>query len=339
MKARPVAVLIIMAIASSLAAYYTHLRMTVSEQQLVIFCAGSLYTPLKEVASIFEDRYEGVDVILEPSGSVMAVRKVVELERRCDVLAVADYRLIEELVMQRYANWCVAFASNEVVLAYLDHSKYADQINSDNWLEILLRPDVSYGLANPNDDPCGYRAVIVLSLASMYYEKPEALDELVVKASNIYVEEEGGRRHIYVPAALEVKSQRLVVRSKSVDLIALLEAGVLDYVFEYRSVATQHGLRFVKLPPELNLGDPGYSDFYTRAMVHIMHGTSRERKLEGSPIVYGVTIPSTAENKEEAAEFIKLLLSDVGREVFKELGHPFLKEPLFIGERPGWLRA
>jgi len=204
---------------------------------------------------------------------------------------------------------------------------------------VLSRPDVSFGFSNPNHDPCGYRAVTVLCLASMYYGKPRVFNELVVEATNIHVEEVGGRWHVYVPANLEVKSKKLIVRDKEVDLVPLLEAKVLDYAFEYRSIAVQHQLRFVELPPEISLGDPSLLDLYAKVTVYIMCGTDQERGLEGGPIAYGVTIPNTAENRADAAEFIKLLLSNVGREVFEGLGQPFLERPVLIGEGPSWLRA
>ena len=312
---------------------------TACRKQLVVFCAGSLYMPLEELAEVYEQQHPGVEVLIEPSGSVMAIRKVAELERRCDVLAVADYRLVPKMMFDGHADWCIAFASNEVVLAYANHSRYASEVGSDNWLEVLLRPEVKYGFSNPNDDPCGYRAVTVLGLASMYYGRAEAFEELVATPTNIHAQVVGDALHIYVPAELEVEDGRLVVRSKSVDLIALLEAGALDYAFEYRSVAAQHGLRFVELPRELSLGCPKHADLYAKATIHIMCGTGQEKAIEGAPIVYGVTMPRTVENQVDALEFVKLLLSNVGEEVFEKLGQPFLESPVYIGEVPEELRT
>jgi len=38
--------------------------------------------------------------------------------------------------------------------------------------------------------------------------------------------------------------------------VALLEANAIDYMFQYKSVAIQHGLKYIELPKEINLSDP-----------------------------------------------------------------------------------
>ena len=46
----------------------------------------------------------------------------------------------------------------------------------------------------------------------------------------------------------------ILLRGASIQLIALLESGDLDYGFEYESVIRQHGLKLLSLPDEVNLG-------------------------------------------------------------------------------------
>ena len=53
-----------------------------------------------------------------------------------------------------------------------------------------------------------------------------------------------------------------------------------------------------------------------------------------SSIVYGITILDNAINKKLAVEFIKLLLSVRGREIFKSLGQPELNELICNGNIP-----
>ncbi|MBN1632215.1 MAG: extracellular solute-binding protein, partial [Thermoleophilia bacterium] len=124
-----------------------------------------------------------------------------------------------------------------------------------------------------------------------------------------------------------------VVRTKSVDLVALLEAGELDYAFEYRSVAVQHGLNYIELDDAVNLagvgamGDGGmtYADFYDTASVQLKTESGEYKQTKGAAVVYGITIPTGNSNTAAAVEFIKLLLSDEGRQVMEvDNGQPLL---------------
>ncbi|GAI28734.1 unnamed protein product, partial [marine sediment metagenome] len=96
--------------------------------------------------------------------------------------------------------------------AYTNKSRFGNEINRDNWYEILQRDGVRYGRSDPNQDPCGYRTLMVWQLAEDYYNAPELYDKLYGAAGEL-------------------------IRPKEVDLIALLESGDLDYAFEYSSVA------------------------------------------------------------------------------------------------------
>ena len=316
--------------------FAAYLYLTASSQpssELKIFCAGSLALPLNATAHEFEATYPKVKVVIEPSGSVMAVRKVTDLSREADILALADYRLIPKFLMPNYTNFCICFATNELVLAYTPSSRYANEINESNWYQILLHEDVKFGFSSPNDDPCGYRALMSIALAGLHYGI-SLLDQLIVNNSNIWVEKTSEEFHIYVPPDLTPTSDKLVIRHKSVDLIALLEAGTLDYAFEYKSVAIQHGLNFVSFPKEINLASPDLADLYSKVHVHIFAGSGKESVLSGAPIVYGVTILDNAPNRKAAISFIKFLLSSTGKSIFEQHGQDFLEPYILIGEAP-----
>ena len=236
---------------------------------LKVFCAGSLKIPLDKLAEKFEKLY-GVKVHIEASGSVEAIRKIIDLGRCSDVLVVADYELIPLMMIPKYADWYIAFASNEVVLAYTDKSRYRDLLskNLTSWFNVLMKNDVYYGFSDPNKDPCGYRSIGILILASLYYKNLTIMRKLLLEKTNIKVKFLGDEIHIYIPPNLEVTSRSLIVKPKSVDLISLLEIGELDYAFEYKSVAIQHKLNYVELPDEINLGNPKYEKFYSKIVIH-----------------------------------------------------------------------
>ncbi len=272
-------------------------------------------------------------VILEPSGSVDAVRKVTDLHKNCDLVAVADYRLIPLYMYPEYADWYVEFASNRLVLVY-EGGEGNRTLNGA--ISEMISGEVKYGFSDPNRDPCGYRSVGAIGLLSLYERNMSILENLVIRnipgSSYNY---SGDRLDIYIPASFTPKGN-LVVRPKSIQLVSLLETGELDYAFEYQSVAVQHNLSYITLPRNADLSDPKHSDYYGRVIVHILVGTNGEKAIRMAPIVYGFTIPKTAKNPGEALKFAEYILEN-GRQVFDKLGQPFLEEPVGNGDIPSQL--
>lgn len=301
---------------------------------LRVFHAGSLTIPLNKVKNIFEAKYPNVKVLLEPSGSVEAIRKVVDYGKSADVVAVADYKLIENLMYPNYTNFYIKFAVNNLVLAYTNKSRYAEEISKENWYTILGRKDVRFGFSDPNKDPCGYRSLVALALAQIYYEKPSLFKCLIEDYTNIGLKVEGQNYTIIVPEKLSVKGSKVVVRAKSVDLLALVESGIIDYAFEYESVAVQHKLNFVEFPPQINLGSPEYEKFYSKVQVKLLAGSKNEQIIVASPIVYGITIPKNAKNPELGVKFVTIVLGVKGKSIFKDSGQPPILKPLGYGKIP-----
>jgi len=263
-------------------------------EYLTIFHAGSLSVPLDKLSEEFTSAHQRVRIALESSGSVDAVRKITDLHKSCDVLAVADYTLIPELMYPEHAEWTIIFASNEMVIAYTDESSYSAEINPENWFKVLNRSDVIIGRSDPNKDPCGYRALMVFQLAAIYYNNPSINASLWNHA-------------------------KTTVRPKSVELLAGLESGQIDYAFEYKSVAVQHGLKYVELPDEINLSQWELRDYYAQVNVTIRKGEEK-MVIAGAPILYGLTIPKNAAHNELAIDFVQFLLSVKGREIINECG-------------------
>ncbi len=269
------------------------------EGKLIIFHAGSLTVPLQELTEAFQVHYPEVKFETESSGSNTAARKISELGREADLMMSADYTVIDKLLIPDFADWNIQFARNTMVVAYTDQSLYADEISGGNWYEILTRDGVIYGHSEPDADPCGYRTLLVWQLAEAHYGIPG------------------------LNASLQEHCPLENVRPKSVELIALLQTGDMDYAWEYRSVAVQHGLKFVELPDEINLSMIEHADFYGQATVEIAGAEpGATMTMTGKPIVYGLTIPKNAPNPWLALEFVKFLLGPEGQAVMTAQGQP-----------------
>ncbi len=268
-----------------------------SKPTLPIFHAGSLTIPLAQISEEFNKLYPDVEILSEGAGSQTTIRKVTELGRECGIIASADYTIIPQLMFPQHADWYITFACNRMVIAYTDSSQFADEVDKDNWYEILQREGVKYGRADPDQDPCGYRTLMVWQLAEDFYNAPGLYGKLY---------------------GVENKD---IMRPKSVDLIALLESGDLDYAFEYSSVAAQHELNFVSLPPQIDLSSEEFKDYYARAEVKVKGKKPGEfLTKKGEPIVYGVTIPKNFPRQEIAIAWIDFLLSPEGRAIMEANG-------------------
>jgi molybdate/tungstate transport system substrate-binding protein len=260
---------------------------------LQIFHAGSLTAPFEQISEEFNKIHPDVEILAEAAGSSTTVRKVTELGKECGVIGSADWLLVPELMFPQYADWYIIFASNEICLCYTDSSQFANEINGDNWYEILQREGVTYGRSDPDQDPCGYRTLLVWQLAEEHYGEAGIYDSLYGATGDL-------------------------MRPKSVDLIALLETGDLDYAFEYSSVAQQHNLEYVELPPEINLSDFDFEDFYNQAEVEIAGVEPGEKIIvQGSGILYAVTIPKNFPRQELAIAWVDFLLSDQGMDIME----------------------
>jgi molybdate/tungstate transport system substrate-binding protein len=307
----------------------------VSRTPLVVFAAGSLIIPFADLEKAFESKYPEIDLQAQYHGSIQVIRHATELHESIDVVATADASLLPMLMYatdvpgtgQPYANWYIRFATNRLAIAYRDDSQYASEINTDNWQEILARPAVKVGLADPRFDAVGYRALMLYALAGAYYQKPSLFNSMFKGQFSfpLGIFTDHGLTTITVPEIVETKpDSHIVLRGASIELIALLESGDLDYAFEYESVIQQHGLKMVSLPDRLNLGAVDQESVYNTVQVDedFQRFASVKPVFRGERIGYGITIPSNAPHPEQAAKFIEFLLSPEGRAVMQSDHHP-----------------
>ncbi len=290
---------------------------------LNVVAAGSVLGPLEEVEAAFEADHPGVDVRVEGHGSIQCIRQVTDLHRDFDVVIVADETLIPDMMYRTdentgepYADAYTPFARNAVVVAYTPQSRYGDAITKENWYEVLARPDVRVGFSNPMLDAAGYRTLMVLMLAEEYYGEEGLFAGIAGDHCTppLNVTEKDGVKSVTLPEVLQPDGTKLVIRDGSIFLLSHLESGGIDYAFEYRSVAEEHGLLYLPLPPEIDLSTPAHAGNYKTAEVVL--GFQRFSTVgsirTGGPVVYGVVIPAGAANPELAGEIVATVTAMFG---------------------------
>jgi molybdate/tungstate transport system substrate-binding protein len=276
-------------------------------QQIVVYNAGSLARPLRAVLDSFAAA-TGVQVLQENAGSLETARKLTELGKIPDVVALADVEVFPQLLVPGQATWYARFARNRMVLAYTPRSRFAAEITPDNWWQVVQRPGVEVGRSDPNLDPNGYRTLLVFQLAERYY------------------------RRAGLERALLAAAPARNVRPKEADLVGLVQAGELDYAWSYESLAQSAGLRFVVLPTAIDLSAPADSATYATAVVRVAGRTPRDTlALRGQPISYALLVPTRAPHPAVAARFIEFLFSPAGTALLRGAHLDVLDTPIVEG--------
>ena len=263
---------------------------------VLVSYAGSLARPFGGALAEYSRR-TGVRVVTQTAGSLEAARRITELGDVPDLIALADEEVFTNLLVPAHVESYTVFARNRMVIAYTPKSRYAAEIDSVNWYRILSRDEVEVGRSDPSLDPNGYRAILVLRLAERHYRQP-GLDRAVL-----------------------ARAPARNVRPKSADLVALLETGALDYAFAYESVARSTGLRWVRLPSVIDLGDESLSAEYARVSLRVPGATRNDSvSVVGAPIRYALAVPRRPPHPAEGERLRDFLLSPAGRKRLAEGG-------------------
>lgn len=262
---------------------------------LVVLHAGSLARPLRAALDSFT-AHTAIPVVTLSAGSVEAARRITDLRDVPDVIALADEEVFPAMLVPRYVANYWTFARNRMVIAVAP-ARSDVKIDSTNWYRLLSARDAEVGRSNPDLDPAGYRALMVLRLAELAYRNP------------------------WITRAVLARSPARNVRPKSSDLVALLQTGALDYAFLYESSARAAGLRFVELPASMNLGSDSLAATYARARVRIA-GRARGDSIEvrGAPIRYALAVPREAPHAAAAHRLEAFLLSPAGLKAMRDAG-------------------
>jgi molybdate/tungstate transport system substrate-binding protein len=262
---------------------------------LTVFGAGTLDTPFTAEFQAFRKENRGVTIHSQFGASGDMVKAITQLHQPADVLGVADYSLIPKEMFggaKPYATWYVGFVSNQITFAYTSHSKGASQLTASNWYTILSEPGVHIGRSNPAADPSGYQVLQMLRLADSYYNDPG------------------------LSAAVLKNSPDSSVAETETSLLSALQSGQIDYLAIYKSNALEEHLDYLKLPPQVNLSDPAMAAAYSKVTVN--GGSLGE--LTGKPIIYGLTIPTTAPDAALGRAFVKFVLSAKGQAIMTSEG-------------------
>ncbi len=182
--------------------------------------------------------------------------------------------------------WAIAFVADHMAIAYTNASinnnyakealNYAKAGNWSAFFQVLSSGKVSVGISNPNVDPAGFRAWIILEIAGYLYHHNESY---------------------YFNRMLYNKGN--VTEPNAADFVSALDTGHINFLFIYKSAAIAKHLEYIALPNKLNLGCVADSNFYYNFTYKLNTGI-----VHGEPIYLFITIPKVTNNYNEALQFV-----------------------------------
>jgi molybdate/tungstate transport system substrate-binding protein len=286
--------------------YFQGLNSVPESSTLLVDAAGTLQVPFNAIANnLIRPQYPSLSYNYLFEGSSLAANEITQANKSFDIFASADYRIIPKQLIPNHASWYIVFASNSMAIIYTNQSRYASQINQNNWYQIITRPGVIVGVSNKDTDPSGYNAIFMLQLAGLqYYQNSSYLYDQIYNTKNA--------------------AKELVIVPTETYLDAQLETGAVDYVLSYSSEAISHKLQYINPGPQVNLSNLTLANSYAK-----VNATVNGKQVTGAPILYDVTIPSNSPDQNMATTFIKALLSPMGQQILRTSGLTPLN-PLYI---------
>ena len=273
--------------------------------------AASLIKTFEETLGPAFQKESGYVYDGEPRGSVQIANMILEGLRRPDFFISAGIVPIKKLMNNTtpFANWLVKFGSAEMVIAYSPNSRFFNDLERARtgeipWYQVLSKQGFEFGRTNPEFDPKGYYMIITAELANLYYNDSGIKQRIMGDDKN----------------AQQIFPEEI--------LKTILEQGQLDAVAAYKHEAVARELPYITLPPQINLADPSYTDFYKRSSYTLENGG---QTVYGEPIYFSFTIPTTVKNLKRAIVLADFLLSTNVKAILKDQGLNPIK-PLIEGD-------
>ena len=246
-----------------------------------VLSAGSLARTFEDhVGPAFEAEME-LDLHGEYYGTNAVMRMVTDETKHPDMIVSADATLLRDRLYPAVTDWDIVFAANSLGLAYNPDTEFGQQLNDgEPWYDLARSTDEGdLAISDPELDPLGYRAMQAFKLA-------EAEHDL-----------DGFR---------EAMAGRVYVEPQEPQLLAGVETGSRVGAVVYRNMALDHDLPFVEFSDAYNFADPERRAAYAEATYTFEDGET----IEGRPILYNLTVPDDADNREAGYRLVQYILDN-----------------------------
>jgi molybdate/tungstate transport system substrate-binding protein len=203
-----------------------------SAESVSVMYAGSLVNLMEHgVAPAFGkatgDTLQGV-----AGGSNGLANQIKAQQRHGDVFISADPKVNDDLkgaANGDWVNWYVTFAQSPLVIGYNPSSRFASELKTKPWYEVLEDPGIRIGRTDPSLDPKGALTVQLLDRAERIYKLPGLAQKVLGSPDN--------------PAQVRAEE----------NLVTRLESGAIDVGFFYSTETADRKIASMTLPSDIAL--------------------------------------------------------------------------------------
>ena len=216
--------------------------------KVFVMYAGSLLKTFEGSLGPSFQNETGYTYVGEGKGSVQIANLILDGFRKPDIFVSAGIVPIVKLMGNNppLVHWLLKFASGEMVIAYSPNSHFHADLEKARtgeipWYKVISENGFKFGRTDPESDPKGYNMIISANLSNIYYNDSTIKQRILGDDRN--------PKQIYPEETLNT----------------ILQSGQVDAIAAYKHEAISRGLPYITLPQEINLGNPGFSDFYKKA--------------------------------------------------------------------------
>jgi molybdate/tungstate transport system substrate-binding protein len=203
-----------------------------SAETVVVLYAGSLVNLMEHGVGPAFDKTTGDQFQGFAGGSNGLANQIKGRLRRGDVFISANPRVNDDLTGATngdWVSWYINFAQSPLVIGYSPSSRFASELKTKPWYEVLQEPGIKIGRTDPKLDPKGALTVQLLDRAEQVYKLPGLAQKVLRAPDN----------------PEQVRPEE--------NLVGRLQSGLIDVGFFYSTETADLKIPAIVLPAEVAL--------------------------------------------------------------------------------------
>jgi molybdate/tungstate transport system substrate-binding protein len=197
-----------------------------------VLYAGSLVNLMEHGIGPAFDKATGGTFEGFAGGSNGLANQITGKLRRGDVFVSAAANVNDTLMgtaNRNWVQWYITFAQSPIVIGYNPSSKFAADLKTKPWYEVLQEPGIKIGRTDPKLDPKGALTVRLLNHAEQVYKLPRLTQKVLGDLEN----------------PVQVRPEE--------NLVGRLQSGQIDAGFFYSTETHDMKISAIPLPAEVGL--------------------------------------------------------------------------------------